>query len=92
MEDKKMKFHIAITDNETGEKKEYNTCAFIGAICEDGYVTILNRLNCGAEELVHTVAALDEHIEHLRREHPELVLLQFMMETHADTVEETEDK
>lgn len=91
MEDKK-KFNIVITDNETGEKKEYDTCAFIGALCEDDGVTTLNRLSCGAEKLVHTIAALEERIEHLRREHPELVLLQFLMETHDEADEAQEDK
>lgn len=35
MEDKKMKYHITITDNETGKTDEYNACAIIGAIAED---------------------------------------------------------
>lgn len=91
MEDKK-KFNIVITDNETGEKKEYDTCAFIGAICEDSHVTSLNRLSCSAKELVNTIIVLEEHIERLRREHPELVLLQFLAETRGEAVEETEDQ
>ena len=74
------------------KKKEYNTRAFIGVVCEDGYVTTLNRLSCGAEELVNAIAQLEEHIENLRREYPELVLLQFLMGTHDEADEETEDK
>lgn len=99
MEDKKMKYHITITDNETGKTEEYNACVFIGAIGDDEGVIGMRRMACGAEPLVHTMNAVEHEIETLKRDHPELVPLQAMLalidelavEDDEDD-EETEDK
>lgn len=97
MEDKKMKFHITVTDNETGEKlHDSDACAIIGAFNDGEYTQGLGSVYCGAEDILFAVEVAEEVIEGFMERHPELLLLRFLGakaaadETDAD--EETEDK
>lgn len=99
MEDKKMKFHITITDNETGETlKDCDACCIIGACNEGEHTAVLAALHCTATDLANAIDGTEEAVAHVKRENPEVEMLMKLkhlfdgLETHDEADEETEDQ
>lgn len=96
MEDKKMKFHITITDNETGETlKDSDACCIIGAFNQGEYTAGMAITCCTAPDLAITINGAEDAINHIKSEHPELELLlklKHLLDGLETEDEETKDK
>lgn len=91
MENKKMKFHITVTDNETGETlKDSDACCIIGACTEGEHTEVLVAIHCTATDLANAINSTEEAVAHVKREHPELELMLKIKQLFDGL--ETEDK
>lgn len=91
MEEKKMKFHITITDNETGETlKDRDACCIIGACNVGEYTEGMALVHCSAPDLANAINGAEKSINHMKSEHPELELLLKIKHLFDDL--ETEDE
>lgn len=65
------KFHITITDNETGETlKEADACAIIGACNEDEHTASIVLSKCGTMDLLHTLRGASKAIDRCLEDEP----------------------
>lgn len=80
MEAKKLKFHITITNNETGETlKDDDACAILGAYhIGEGAVGVA-AIESDPFELAHTLTSAEHTIDVVKAQRPELVLLTGIM-------------
>jgi diadenosine tetraphosphate (Ap4A) HIT family hydrolase len=93
MSDKK--FHLTITNNETGETiHECDAYAIIATISREETTDSLALVECNPFDLAHLLVGLESTVDELYQEHPELALLKQMLkttnkETETDTTTET---
>lgn len=86
---KKMKFHITITDNETGETlHDGDACAILASICENS-VRQQHYVHCDALRFADTLRGAQKIVHRVRAEHPEVALLAEL--TQLGRSEETEE-
>jgi hypothetical protein len=68
-----MKFHIVITNNETGEViKDTNADAIIASIHTEETTDVLDVACCNGFALVATIAGLMEALENNKKDHPKI--------------------
>lgn len=86
------KFHIKITDNETGEVLfDTDTCAITGGyVTEDGAVGIA-LAHCNTRNHAKAIHAAETSINHLYSNHPELKLA-VLLTAAGSTLEERTEK
>lgn len=69
------KFHITITNNDTGEAiHDHDTNAIIGAVALDETVRGITLANCTAVEMANTISAAQKTIERAINGHTSLFL------------------
>lgn len=67
------KFHITITNNETGESVfDTDSDAIIGAVCNDTGATAIAFTNCGTKTYAQTIAAVQMVVNGLLKEDKKL--------------------
>lgn len=95
---KKMPFHLAITDNETGETvRELDFEALVGTVhIAEGEAGGLYMTCCNSFALVETVIAGEHLIDRVKKEHPEVAMLCALhklsgIEPETEETEETEN-
>lgn len=65
------KFHITITDNETGETlKEADACAIIGACDEGEHTACIVLSKCGPMDLLNTLRGASNAIDRCLEDEP----------------------
>lgn len=93
---KKMKFHITITDNETGKTlHDADACAILGAINEGENTACVCMTNCGPFGLVSTLKGLKRAQDEIISKHPELdmmVEILHKLDKEPENQEENEEK
>lgn len=68
-----MKFHIVITNNETGEViKDKNADAIIASIHTEESIDVLSVACCNGFALVETIAGLMHVLEDNKKDYPEI--------------------
>ena len=78
-ENKKMKFHITITDNETGETLcNTDACVILGAINEGERTCTLLMTDCGPFDLVDALRAAHKVTKTVGANHPEILALSLL--------------
>ena len=76
MSDTKMKFHITITDNETGDvMQDTDACAIIGGFNNGVTTCTFAATNCGPFDIARTLASAEEAVDGIYELHPELKAL-----------------
>ena len=66
-----MKFHIVITDNETGEVlKDVNANAILASVHTEEVTDMLEATHCNGLAFAETVAGLMDLLEDIKKEHP----------------------
>lgn len=90
---KKMKFHITITDNETGETlHDGDACAILASICENS-VQQQHYVHCDARKFAATLQGAQKIVRRVGAEHPEVALLAELTRLgRSEETEETETK
>lgn len=95
MSDKKKKFHLTVTDNETGEAiHETDINAMIGAVhLGEGFAQGMCLAGgCNLVELAETVKGAEETLERVYKEDPMLRLLTSLMDGKIEENKEAENK
>lgn len=95
MEEKKMKFHITITNNETGETLEdADACAILASINIGDKVSSLQAVSCGPEDYARTLGSAEGIVRAVRSKHPEIgaLSLVFGLISKTKETEEPENK
>ena len=71
-----MKFHITVTNNETGEVlHDTDACAIIAGINEGEESAVLTMTDCGPIDLAQTLSVTNSAVERVARNHPEIKAL-----------------
>jgi hypothetical protein len=84
------KFHIKITNNETGEVlQEADTCAIMGGYTVDDGAVGMALTDCSAREHGRAINAAEQTIKHVYQSHPELMFA-VMLASAKSTTEEKE--
>lgn len=93
MNDKKMKFHITITNNETGETlHDEDACAIIAGVNEGDRTGSIIMTDCGPEDLVETLNGAENGVMTVYEGHPELrALALYLKVMNKKQSEETEN-
>ena len=82
------KFHIKITNNETGEVlQEADTCAIMGGFAVEGGAVGVVLTECSPLEHGMAINAAEEAIKQVYREHPELKLAAMLASVGSTTEE-----
>lgn len=90
-ETKKMKFHLTITDNETGETlHDGDAAAIIGGVYEEDHNAAMLYSNCSALEMAQTLARAEDAVQKTYEDHPELRLLASMAHLTSTKCSKTE--
>ncbi|MBR5865745.1 MAG: hypothetical protein IKY89_05680 [Alistipes sp.] len=77
MESNKMKFHITITDNETGETlHDSDTIAIIGVFHDGEEAHGIGYTLCNPLRLAHTLRSCENVLDATRERNPELGVLE----------------
>lgn len=86
------KFHIKITDNETGEVlQEADTCAIVGGyVNEEGSVGMA-LIHCNTLEHAKAIHAAEASINQMYSRRPELKLLVLLTSANSTIEERTEE-
>lgn len=67
-----MKYHVKITDNETGEVlRDMDTDAIAASIDAEDFVAELFLTRCDSDTLTHTVAVLQLILDKAKKRHPQ---------------------
>ena len=71
--EKKMKFHLTITNNETGEVlHDVDACAIIAGVNEGKENGSIAMVDCGPVDLLEALMTTEETVQDVYTEHPEL--------------------
>lgn len=86
------KFHITITENETGETRlDIDTDAIIAGIDEDETTRVVHATHCPVTSHAAAISGVLETIEKARKENAILDFLLSMYEKHKAADKETEE-
>lgn len=86
------KFHIKITNNETGEViHDSDTCAIFGGYAKEDGAVGMACAHCGPVEHAKAMHAAETSIKEVYRLHPELKLMVLLTEARS-TVEERREE
>ena len=94
MEENKMKYHLTITDNETGEvHADYDINAIVGGILVDraGTTASIAVTDCKGLELAATIKAAELTVQHLYAEDLVLRLAAKIIDTKKAPQTETDN-
>lgn len=87
------KFHIVVTDNETGETKfEYDTDAIIAGIDTKETTHGINCVHCKAPTLASVLDCVMRVVRESLQDHPELGALMMMAAQRNSPVEKNLDE
>lgn len=91
---KKMKFHVTITDNETGEALyDRDACAVLASINSGDGVIMHESLACNSLDFAFTLNTAQNLVRKVVNEHPEIALLTMCVQAEQrEKTEETETK
>lgn len=85
------KFHITITDNETGRViQEADTCAIIGGYTNEDGACGMAVVSCGPVDLARAVNAAEAAVDAMYQKNPELKLLTLMTSAESTIEYKTE--
>lgn len=94
--DKKMPFHLTITNNETGETEfDFDFEAIIGGVIEENGNRAMALTDCGPYELATAIRRAERAAKMMREKHPGIVVLVDMAHEivrGTPKTEETENK
>ena len=84
-------FHITITNNKTGETlHDADVCAIIGAFNDGARTGCVCLTSCDAFDIAHTIDGVEDVIQNVYNDHPEIRLFVEMLAKM--TQENEEDK
>ena len=95
MDEKKMKFHITITNNETGETiHDTDACAILASINVGSTTREVQAVACGPEEFAKALNGAESIVRHVRDRYPEVgaVAMLLGLISKAEKAEEPENK
>lgn len=88
-----MRFHIIITDNETGETMhDLDACAILASINAGDRVRNVHAINCNASDYAETLNGVQNIVYDVVTEHPRVATLAAIISAEEPEVEETETK
>ena len=86
------KFHITITENETGKALvDTDTDAIVAGIDENEETHVVHAAHCPVATHAATITGVLEEIKEAREKNPMLDLLLMLYEKHKDADEEIEE-
>ena len=87
------KFHITITNNETGETlHDLDTKAIVGAILDDDGTFSVAFNKCDVVDMLNVIDGVERTLKHLYKKNPELFFLKAMAEKEESETEEATDE
>ena len=88
---KKNKFHITITNNETGETlHDADACAIIAGINDGIKAGAILMTACGPFEFAEALAGADKAVKRVRTNHPEVAAMSMLLALTGGIEEEPE--
>ena len=90
-----MRFHVTITDNETGEVlHDADACAILAGINGGRTTASIHMTACGPLPLAETLSAAEDVVQEVRSRHPEIGALSgvFRLMDKNPKTEETENR
>ena len=87
------KFHITITNNETGETlHDLDTKAIVGAILDDDGTFQIAFNKCNVNDMLNVIDGAERTLKHIYKKHPELALFKALTEKEESETEEETDE